>query len=151
MCLRAGKLAGPMGKVYSFLSIFACGASFECLHSTMYFVCIHAVYLSLNSKSAAIARASLFSLSAFTFSTSFCTSYQGTCTRKSDENFMLQLVTAWESRQEISQPSIIIPEEAPLEEGPAPAGVPYVSPERRHPPAIGHEQPIHTKQKQNSQ
>jgi len=49
--------------------------------------CIHAIYKSLNPKSAAIGRASFFSLSAFTFSTSFCTSYQGTCTRKADEKF----------------------------------------------------------------
>ena len=59
---------------------------------------------------------------------------------------MLQLVTAVEPRS-----SIIIPAQAPLEEGPAPAGVPYASPERRHPHAIGHEQPIHMKQKANSQ
>ena len=61
---------------------------------------------------------------------------------------MLQLVTAREPRYKRSQPSVIIPAQALLEEGPAPAGVPYVSPEPRHPRAIGHEQPIHMKQKQ---
>ena len=61
---------------------------------------------------------------------------------------MLQLVTAREPRHKRSQPSIIIPAQALLEEDPAPAGVPYVSPEPRHPHAIGHEQPIHKKQKQ---
>jgi hypothetical protein len=64
---------------------------------------------------------------------------------------MLQLVTAWEPRQKISRSSIIIPAQALLEEGPAPAGVPYVSLERRHPRAIGHEQPTHMKQKADSQ
>jgi hypothetical protein len=64
---------------------------------------------------------------------------------------MLQLVTARESRQQRSRPSIITPAQALLEEGPAPAGVPYVSPERRHPRAVGREQPIHVKQKANSQ
>ena len=90
----------------------------------------------------------LFSLSTFTFSTSSCPSCQGPCTRNIDEKFMLQLVTAREPRHKRPRTSLIIPAEALLEEGPAPAGVPYASPGRRHPRAIGHEQPIHMKQKQ---
>ena len=58
---------------------------------------------------------------------------------------MLQLVTA--SLDKRSRSSIIISAETLLE-GTAPARVPYVSPEQRHPRAIvGHGQPIHMKQK----
>ena len=59
---------------------------------------------------------------------------------------MLQLVTAEEPRHERSQ-SPIIPVLAPLEEDPGPAGVLSASPERRHPRAIGHARPKHTRQK----
>jgi hypothetical protein len=108
----------------------------------MYFV-----YLSLNSKSAAIGRANFVSLSAFTFSTKVLAQViEELARRNADEKFMLQFVTAREP-----QSFIIIPAGVLLEEGPAPAGVPYASPERRHPHATGHERPTHTKQKAKSQ
>ncbi len=43
----------------------------------------------------------------------------------------------------------IIPIQALLEEGLAPAGVPSASPERRHPRAIRHVRPIHTMEIEN--
>jgi hypothetical protein len=61
---------------------------------------------------------------------------------------MQQLATAKE--HERSQ-SPIIPVLAPLEEAPAPAGVLFASPERRHPRAIRHGRPIHTGQKADGQ
>ena len=113
----------------------------------MSFVYIHTVYLSLSnmsftSKSAALS--TLF-LCALTFSASSCPSWKSRQNRYG-EIFMLQLVTAEEPRHERSQ-SPIIPVLAPLEEDPGPAGVLSASPERRHPRAIGHARPIHTRQK----
>ena len=59
---------------------------------------------------------------------------------------MVQLVTACGPRRKRSRSSTITPEQALLEEGPAPAAAPYASPEQRRPPAIGHEQPVTTSQ-----
>jgi hypothetical protein len=59
---------------------------------------------------------------------------------------MLQWVTA-RDRQERYRSSVVVRAQALLEEDPAPADDPYVSPERRHRRATRHE-PIHMKQKQ---
>ena len=80
-----------------------------------------------------------FSLSVFTFSTRSCTQViEELCTRNADDSFMLQLVTAKEPRQKRSRSSTIIPAQAHWRRALLLLAFLYVSPEQRHPRAIGH-------------